>query len=268
MSPCTKSSFLIFGIYLQIVSAIQIAWDPNADQNLKRPAFEFVTNLRQEPAAWQPCLSIFSHLPRHPDVVRVFSLEIVNNAIRAGIIDQQGLNLVKDQVLTYLQKEYTSKSNEATSAPDSSTIENKIAQTITYIFCSLYGTTWPTFFDDLLGLTVSSSGQRNNLVGVAFYLRVINSIHDEIGDVLQARSREEQERANTLKDLVRARDVNKIAQAWQEILAQWRLTNGTIGELTTTGVGKWVSWIDISLVVNAQMLQLISEQVEQSGVQK
>lgn len=197
----------------------------------------------------------------------MFSLEIVNNAIRAGIIDQQGLNHVKDQMLTYLQSEYTPQSNGTVPQPDGSPIENKIAQVITYIFCSLYGTTWSTFFDDLLSLTTSSSGQRDNLAGVAFYLRVISSIHDEIGDVLQARSREEQERANVLKDLVRARDVNKIAQSWQEILGQWRLSVAAIGELTTIAVGKWVSWIDISLVVNTQMLQLLSEQVEQKGVQ-
>lgn len=194
-------------------------------------------------------------------------MEIVNNAIRAGIIDQQGLNIVREQVLTYLRNEYTPQADGPSSTPDKATIENKIAQTITYIFCALYGTTWPTFFDDLLSLTTTSSGQRDNLVGVAFYLRVINSIHDEIGDVLQARSREEQDRANQLKDLIRARDVNRIAQSWQDILGHWRLSNATIGELTSTGIGKWASWIDINLIVNTQMLALISEQVEQSRVQ-
>jgi len=252
---------------LQIVSAIQIAWDPKAAQNLKAPAFEFVNNLRQEPQAWQPCLSIFNHLPRHAEVVRVFSLEIVNNAIRAGIVDQQGLTLVKEQLISYLQREYTQQSGSSTSAPDSSSIENKIAQTITYLFCALYDSAWPTFFDDLLSLTTLSNGQRDNLVGIAFYLRVINSIHDEVGDQLQARSREEQDRANTLKDLIRARDVSKIAQSWQEILGQWRISSGTIGDLTMKAVGKYVSWIDISLVVNQTMLQLISQQIEQARVQ-
>lgn len=170
-------------------------------------------------------------------------------------------------MLSYLQSEYTLQANTAPLLPDSGSVENKIAQTITYIFCALYGTTWSGFFDDLLSLTTASSGRRDNLFGVAFYLRVVNSIHDEIGDVLQARSREEQERANTLKDLVRAHDVHKVVQAWQEILGQWRLTNGVIGELTMKGIAKWVSWIDISLVVNTQMLQLISEQVEQASVQ-
>ncbi|KAJ9658272.1 pre-tRNA nuclear export protein, partial [Neophaeococcomyces mojaviensis] len=184
------------------------------------------------------------------------------------------------QLMTYLEREYTSARNGilsapnqftpppagVTSAPDSSTIENKIAQTITSIFCALYDSLWPTFFDDLLTLTTATPGRRDNLIGVAFYLRVVNSVHDEIGDQLQARSREEQDRANTLKDLVRARDVNKIAQAWQEILSQWGITQGTLGELSMMGISKWVSWIDISLIVNQPMLQLISQQVEQKSV--
>ena len=246
------------------MQAILIASEPKAAQHLKIPAFEFVNNLRQEPTAWLPCLGIFTHLPRHPDIVRIFSLEIVNSAIRAGIVDQQNLGVVKQQLLEYLSKEYSPQSTSASKAPDSWTIENKIAQTITYLFCGLYDSVWPTFFDDLLNLTVGGSGQRDNAVGVAFYLRVIDSIHDEIGDVLQARSREEQERATVLKDLIRVRDAAKIAASWQEILSQWQLTNGTIGELTMKSIGKWVSWTDISYVVNPQMLQLISMQIEQS----
>lgn len=45
---------------IQIVSAIQIAYDPAADPALKRQAFDYVNQLRQEPSAWQPCLSFYS----------------------------------------------------------------------------------------------------------------------------------------------------------------------------------------------------------------
>lgn len=250
----------------QIVQAIQLAWDPKAPQHLKVPAYEYVNRLRQEPTAWQPCLTLFTYLPRHPDVIRVFCLEIVKNAIRAGIVDQQGQNMVKQEMLSYLENAYKLSGSSQSQAPDSATIENKIAELVTYLFCSLYASVWPSFFDDLLSLTTIQTGQPDNLIGVAFYLRVVNSIHDEIGDVLQARSREEQDRANTLKDLVRQRDVNKIAQSWQDILGKWRLSNGTVGDLTMQAVGKWVSWIDINLVVNPQMLQFLSEQVEQKSV--
>jgi exportin-T len=246
----------------QVVSAIQIAWDPSANQSLKRQAFDYVNQLRQEPSAWQPCLSIFTREPRKPEVVRVFCLEIVNNAVQGGLVDLQGLKLVKEQILSYLQRAYGPPG--AVVSPDSGSIENKIAQTITYLFCSFYASGWETFFDDLLALTTTQPGVRDNLKGVVFYLRAVNSVHDEIGDVLLSRSRPEQDKANTLKDLVRDRDVRKIATSWQEILSQWRTSNDLVAELCLKAIGKWVSWIDISLVVNQPMLELLFQQLERA----
>lgn len=251
---------------MQIVSAIKIAWDPTADQSQKPAAFEFVNQLRNEAAAWHPCLNIFTRVPRHDEVVRVFCLEIVNAAVRNAILDKQGLELVKDSLLHYLRQEYTPSADPSMkhNPPDSSTIENKLAQTVTFLFISLYNVSWTTCFDDLLALTSTSSGKRDNPFGVAFYLRAINSIHDEIGDNLVSRARDEQDVANLLKDLIRQRDMHKIARSWQEILSYWQVTNGRVAELAMKSIGKYVSWIDISLVVNPEMLQLILQQLEQA----
>ena len=232
---------------VQIISAIQIAWDPAADQTLKRQAFEYVNQLRNEPSVWQPCLSVFVRQPPQAEVVRVFCLEIVNSAVQAGLLDEQGLKVVKDQLLEYLRQSYGTGDGPS---PDSTSIENKLAQTITYLFSAIYSSGWESCFDDLLSLTTTQPGTRNNAKGIAFYLRVVNSIHDEIGDVLLSRSRSEQDKANTLKDLLRDRDVRKIAISWQEILSQWRTSNDLVAELCLKAIGKWVSWIDISLVVN------------------
>lgn len=247
----------------QIISAVQLAWDPTSDQNLKRQAFDYVNQLRQEPSAWQPCLSIFTQIPKHAEVVRVFCLEIVNSAVQASVVDQQGLRIVKEQLMEYLQKSYGG--TEGATQPDAPLIENKIAQTITYLFAAFYGNGWDNCFDDLLALTTKGqAGVKDNAAGSIFYLRVINSIHDEIGDILLSRSRSEQERANALKDLIRARDVRKIAGSWQEILSQWRMGSDIIAELCLKAVGKWVSWIDISLIVNQQMLELLFQQLERA----
>jgi exportin-T len=99
---------------------------------------------------------------------------------------------------------------------------------------------------------------------VVFYLTVLNSVHDEIGDQLLSRSRAEQDRANMLKDKIRERDVQRIAQSWQEILTHWRTTNDAVAELCLKAVGKWISWIDISFVVNQQMLELLFQQLERA----
>ena len=248
----------------QIVSAIQIAYDPAADPALKRQAFDYVNQLRQEPSAWQPCLSLSTQLPRQPPVIRIFSLETVNNALQAGLVDEQGLKAVKEQLLSYLQKCYGPTNQSQDETPDSGIIVNKLAQTITYLFSASYGSGWESCFDDLLALTTSPSGSRDNYPGVVFYLTVLNSVHDEIGDQLLSRSRAEQERANTLKDLIRVRDVQKIAQSWQDILAQWRTSNDAIAELCLKAVGKWISWVDISFVVNQQMLELLFQQLERA----
>ncbi|EXJ88246.1 hypothetical protein A1O1_05176 [Capronia coronata CBS 617.96] len=246
----------------QIISAIQIAYHPSSDPALKRQAFDYVNQLRQEPSAWQPCLAISLRSPLQPVVIRVFCLEIVNNAVQAGLVDPQGLKAIKEEVMAYLQKSYAGSSQDST--PDPGTVVNKFAQTITFLFAAFYEAGWETCFDDLLALTATQSGSRNNYPGVIFYLTVLNSIHDEIGDQLLSRSRAEQDRANTLKDLIRQRDVQKIARSWEEILSQWKTSNDAVAELCLKAVGKWVSWVDISFVVNQRMLELLFQQLERA----
>ena len=246
----------------QIVSAVQIAFDQNpaTDQNLKRQAFDFVNQLRAEPSAWQPCLNVFTKIPRYHDVVRFFALEIVNKAVEGGAPDAQGTNTVKEQLMQYLERSY--KTTEGLSQRDETSLENKIAQTITFLFSTRYASGWESIFNDLLSLTDNGApGNYDRAGGTVFYLRVLNSIHDEIGDQSLARTVPEQDRATLLKDLIRQRDVQKIAQSWEAILARWGNSNDTIAELTLKAVGKWVSWIDISLVVNQQMLELLFQQL-------
>ncbi|ETI26335.1 hypothetical protein G647_03112 [Cladophialophora carrionii CBS 160.54] len=246
----------------QIISAIEIAYDPAADPTLKRQAFEYVNQLRQEPSAWQPCLAISLQVPRQAMVIRVFCLEIVNNAVQGGLVDQAGLKTIKDQLVAYLQKFYGTAGQ--TDTPDPGTIVNKFAQTVTYLFSAFYGSGWETYFDDLLALTSAGTGTKDNYPGLIFYLTVLNSIHDEIGDQLVSRSRAEQDRANTLKDLIRARDVEKIARSWQDILSHWRTSSDVVAELCLKAIAKWVSWVDISFVVNQSMLELLFQQLERA----
>jgi exportin-T len=186
----------------------------------------------------------------------------VNNAIQTGLVDQQALRAVQEQILSFLQRTHGPGTDAATI--DTASIENKLASTVTNLFTSFYATEWTSCFDDLLALTTTNAGVRDNANGVVFYLRVVNAVHDEIGDQLLSRSRPEQDKANMLKDLIRERDVRKIAASWQEILRQWRLGHDLIAELCLKAIGKWVSWIDIQLVVNQPMIELLFQQLERA----
>jgi exportin-T len=111
-------------------------------------------------------------------------------------------------------------------------------------------------------LTVlQGSGARDNFTGTVLYLRILGSIHDEIADVMLSRTNEETKRNTELKDLMRARDVSKVASSWQEILNQWQGRNDAVVEMCLKVIGKWVSWIDISLIVNQDTLNILFQLV-------
>lgn len=188
---------------------------------------------------------------------------MVNNAVQTQHLDQQSLNFIKDNLMGYIQQRYSGNSAD----PDAANIQNKLTQTITYLFAALYGSSWSTFFDDFRGLAGDSSTIGSaNPAGTMLYLRILGSVHDEIADILIPRTPEEQRRNNELKDFVRARDANKIAVSWQELLGRWREVDLTLIDLCLKSVSRWVSWIDISLVVNEYMLNSLLQLAGQQGV--
>ncbi|KAI1202545.1 armadillo-type protein [Nemania serpens] len=236
----------------QIENAIEIAWNPTSDHTLQGQAVEYLQQLRLDPQGWHVCVSLFTRPQRPSEVVRLVALEIVNNAIQVQSLDPQSLMSLRDALLEYIRANYASGQQ---SQPDSGGLQNKLTQALTTLFVGLYKEGWESFIDDFLALTITpGSAQRDNIMGIVLYLRILSSIHDEIADVLVARQ-DTQVRAHTeLKDLLRDRDVAKIAQSWQDLLGLYRNQDDGIVEMTLKVIGKWVSWIDISLIINDAML--------------
>lgn len=199
--------------------------------------------------------------PQPSEVVRHVALDIINDAICAGQLDPHNLSVLKDNLMIHVQKYYGADGvSNLQIAP--SNIQNKISQTLTYLFKHLYSTVWSSFFHDMLGLTVrAGSTARDNAPGVRFYLRILSSVHDEIADILLPKSVEEQKRDADLKDLVRQRDARMIALSWQEILSQWRLKDASIVAQGLAVIKRWVSWTEISLVVDPSLLSILFELV-------
>jgi len=246
----------------QVEQAIEIAFDPRTQQHLKSQAYDFLNQLRETPNGWQVCLSLFTRAPSPSEVVRLVCLEVVNNAVQTQRLDQQSLVYVRDSLLGYIRQWYTPGATNL----DTPSIQNKLTQTVTYLFTSLYASEWNSFFDDFQSLVgeVSNIGTSNPAATV-MYLRVIGSIHDEIADVMIPRTPEEQKRSNELKDLIRARDVSKIAATWQAILSRWRQIDLSITEMCLRAVARWVSWIDINVVLDGTVQNALLELAGQQG---
>ena len=240
----------------QVEKAIEIAWDPRSDQTLKAQAFDFLNQIRAEPQGWVVCLPLATRQPPASDVVRHSALEIVNNAVQSGRIDDQGMIGIRDNIMDYVRAVYGGL--DASTNQDQYSFQNKIAQTFTYLFICLYASQWPTFFDDILALTKTTDlDVRDNATGTSLYLRVVMSIHDEVADVLVSRSSEEHQRDSRLKDLIRGRDIQKLARSWQEILAHYEAKESYITEQCLSVMGRWASWTDLSLIINDLVLNIL-----------
>ncbi|KAF2021859.1 Exportin-T [Aaosphaeria arxii CBS 175.79] len=248
----------------QVENAIEIASSPTSTQDLRGQAIEYLNSLRTDPSAWQACLSLVARDPRPPDIVRHFSLDLVNNAVQQQQLDSQSLGYVKDTLLNYIRQAYAAGS----SSVDSTHMQNKIMQTMTYLFAALYSSTWQSFFDDFRAIAADQGSiGTSNTAGTILYLRVLGQVHDEIADQLVVRSEEEKRRNVELKDLIRVRDAQKISLSWQEILAKWRESDLQLIEMCLKNIGRWVSWIDISLVVNEAMISTFLEMAGQQGIE-
>ena len=222
---------------------------------MKEQAFEFLNRLRSDPQGWQICTNLFTQSPRKPEIVRHVSLEIVNNAVSTQSLEQSSLIYLRDSLLDYTRRTYGHTDPDQVDSP---ALQNKLTQTLTFLFVHLYQSGWESFVHDFLNLTVSpGSSQRDNVAGTIIYLRILGSVHDEIADVLLSRQGSEAKRNNDLKDLLRDRDVGIIANSWKELLAQYSNSNDHVVEVVLKIIAKWVSWIDIYLVINQDMLNLL-----------
>ncbi|XMA08267.1 hypothetical protein WAI453_001058 [Rhynchosporium graminicola] len=239
----------------QVENAIEIAWNPASEQTLKAQAFDFLNQLRTDASGRQACVALFTRTPKCAEVVRLVSLDVVNNAIQTQQLDLQSLNYIKETLWEYVRRTYGSGSQDQV---DPASLQNKLTQTLTFLFMALYKQGWESFMDDFLSLTsLRNNGVRDNFVGTVLYLRILGSIHDEVADVMISRSKDETMRNTDLKDTMRARDVDKVASAWEEILSQWRGQGDSVVEMCLKVIGKWVSWIDISLVVHRGTLNIL-----------
>jgi exportin-T len=165
--------------------------------------------------------------------------------------------------MTHVRQSYAPGSATA----DTPHIQNKLMQSMSYLFAALYSTSWQSFFDDFRALAGDQTTIGNvNTATTVLYLRMLGQVHDEIADQLVARSEDEKKRNQDLKDMIRHRDAVKISSSWQEILAKWRDTDLNLIEMCLRTIGRWVSWTDINLIVNQAMITTFLEMAGQQGI--
>ena len=200
---------------------------------------------------------MFLKTPQSSEIVRHVCLDVINNAIKVGQLEEQSLLLLSNKFLEYIQiPDDTGRSRALRS--DSISLQNKSTQVFTNLFTAMYGSLWTSFFQDFLSM---AKGDKD--AETLYYLRILISVHEEIANVLRPRSPHEQRRDGALKDLVRERDIGIIAASWQELLLRYQSKDQTVVEFCLGTIGRWATWIDLSLIINDFMLQFLFQTVSQ-----
>lgn len=171
------------------------------------------------------------------------------------------LDTLKDTLLEFFKKSIV----EEVDHKRSGFLKNKLSATFSYLFYYSYLNIWPSFFKSFIKL-IENDSETNDLkkiIIIDYYLRILLSIHTEIGDQLYLKDSKSVETSNNLKDLVRLNDMEGIVLNWKYIITfvgnslanneNESLKIDILKNLLKT-IGSWVSWIDINLVINNNFL--------------
>ncbi|KAI8067501.1 armadillo-type protein [Gongronella butleri] len=241
----------------QIEQAVIYALDPSVDPNLKAQANSYCEQLKQSNDGWQMCMQLFMKVPKSVAQARFFALQVLENTLqnRYDTLDASAIEYIERTMMEYLRREFVDNT-EADS--EETYIRNKAAQSLTLLFAHVYPTGWPSFFKDIMALTRSSAGKSHEKAA-DFFLRLCITIDEEIGRMDIPRHRDEVVRNNNIKDAMRMGDIALLAAYWFELLQEFRVQNTSIAQLALKCIGAYVAWMDISLVVNDQVMNALYE---------
>ncbi|ORY79465.1 armadillo-type protein [Protomyces lactucae-debilis] len=237
--------------------AVEIALSQTSDSHVRGQAMAFCEQVKAANNGWQTCLQLFMQgSKRRSDNARFFALQVIDDALRyramelgEGTLNQMRLALSK----------WIAEAVGETGSPDPPFLRNKLAEIYALLFVHLYPTTWTTFFKECTVLMFGSEQVQStsNARAVDFFFRVCVAIDSEIADVLIVRSQEEAARSVLIKDEIRDRDMTKLPPIWFALFAQYQESDKGIVTLGLKVVAAWVSWMDISLIVNEPFMTFL-----------
>ena len=253
----------------QINQAVEIALSGTSDPSLKNQAIDFINQIKSTQEGYQSCLNILLSNSSINEQFKFFIFQVIEENLSK--LNQEDILDLNRKLFKYVESLISSSINE------SNFLKNKFTEILSKIFCLTYLNIYPDFLKDYLQLIES-----NNNMAIDYYLRLLISIHQEIGDKLILRSKEEQERNTLLKDQIRVNDMNPLVLSWNNILRNSieisddlsnisdfdkSLINNSL-ENCLIVIGQYVNWMDINLFVNNDFFNMIFQVLIKNFQQK
>ncbi|KAJ4815479.1 Exportin-T [Rhynchospora pubera] len=239
----------------ELEQAILLAHDPSSDPNLRSQALAFCTGVRTsgDPSALvRLCLDLLLRSP-HPPVL-FWSLQSLHDCIVSSYpsFPPSTLPSIRSSLLSLFSGRLSSPSTPPF-------LKNKLAQCIVALIRTEYPAVWPIALIDLIpnsNLQPHAAPALNDM-----FARVLVVLDDDLLSQDYPRSAAELADAMRVKDAMRTQCISQIVRHWFEAVTLYRMSEPSVAVTLLDAARRYITWIDIGLVVNDAFLPLLFDLV-------
>lgn len=242
--------------------AILIMFDESGtiDDGLKRQAKNYCNEIKAKPSICSLCIEKLCYSNLVP--VQFWSLQTLQEVIRArySSMGPDEKHMIRSSVFSMVCFEGIGEKNLVRVLEGPAFIKNKLAQVLVTLIHFEYPLIWSSVFVDFL------PHLRKGNVVIDMFCRVLNALDDELISLDYPRSPEELTVAARVKDAMREQCVAQIVRTWFEIVSMYRNSDQELCTSALESMRRYISWIDIRLIVNDAFIPLLFELILVSGL--
>ncbi|CAK9174016.1 unnamed protein product, partial [Ilex paraguariensis] len=243
-----------------IEKAILISFDESGtvDSLLKSQAVSFCQQIKGTPSICSICIEklCLSKIVQ----VQFWCLQCLHEflCVRYSSMSLEEKSFIRKSVFSMACFEGDNDSVRVLEGP--SFIKNKLAQVLVTLIYFEYPLIWSSVFTDFL------PNLSKGAVVIDLFCRVLNVLDDELISLDYPRSTEEVAVAGRIKDAMRQQCVPQIVRAWYDIVSMYRNSDHELCTTVLDCVRKYITWIDIGLIVNDAFIRLLFELMLADGL--
>ncbi|KAK5792486.1 Exportin-T -like protein [Gossypium arboreum] len=244
-----------------VEKAILISFDESGaiDSELKLQAVNFCQKIKETPSICSLCIEklCFCKLVQ----VQFWCLQALQEVIRVkyGSMSLEEKNFIRKSIFSIACLEgINDKMCVVLDSP--AFIKNKLSQVLVTLIYFEYPLIWSSVFVDFLPHLSKGA------VVIDMFSRLLNALDDELVSMDYPRTAEEVAVAGRVKDAMRNQCVPQIVRAWYDIVSMYRNTDPETCVTVLDCMRRYVSWIDIGLIVNDAFIPLLFELILVDGL--
>uniref|UniRef100_A0A5B6Z9J3 Exportin-T n=2 Tax=Davidia involucrata TaxID=16924 RepID=A0A5B6Z9J3_DAVIN len=242
--------------------AIVISFDESGtvDSVLKSQAVAFCQQIKENPSICSICIErlCFSKLVQ----VQFWCLQCLHEVLRVRYtsMSPQEKSFIRRSVFSMACFEAVDDKNSVRVLDGPAFIKNKLAQVLVTLIYFEYPLIWSTVFVDFLPHLSKGA------VIIDMFCRVLNALDDELISLDYPRNVEEVAAAARVKDAMRQQCVSQIVSVWYDIVSMYRNSDPELCTSVLESMRRYISWIDIGLIVNDAFIPLLFELILVDGM--